>query len=1012
MNKTITKAFLSLSMCLCYTAGNVSNIHAASLNTSGVKTEYEMLELQRNKGNSGSSNILSNGDFEQGSKRWTIKNDAVITNEKDSNENKGFTHSQYYGVVKGADSTLSQKITVSSNKNYAAQARVKIGHAGESVRFVVYDDSNTLFKESVVGYDESLKGTYQTVNININSENYTQLNVALIGVNGDVCVDNVIFTPFTSKGIMDPGVVEDGDFINRSNRWKTTGDGKIQKHEGNDSGYLLSWSGNASVYQEVSLKPNTEYTLKADVLIAKAGAYGFLAVKTPNVENLNPAVEKTVKCTKDQEWTWQQVELKFNSRNNTSVSVCFLKWLDNADRNQNNATFMSQMIVDNVELVEGKSEVQEVEDENYTVLWADEFNGNQKNTDSNGLDVDNWGYELGCVRGVEQQHYVKDNANVHINDGKLVLEVTDRKKEDQYKNPRGNRQVIYNSGSVRTHGKREFLFGRIEVLAKLPKGQATFPAFWTLGADFTLDGSINGDQGDGWPMSGEIDIMESIGNPNVVYETLHYNNGSGNGNDDGKYAGNGKTTAITTPGRVIDGEVYHVYGINWSAGKMEWYIDDQIVRSVDYSDDPAALKALDRPQYIQLNFATGGNWPGDAGKNLAGQQFKVEYAYYAQNEKQAASAKKYYENTVSVNAKDMIIKKGTEADLLKNVTLKAGSDKVNVDDYTIDYSIDNEHMFTTSPDLTDESTSNDEARTRVDCLVRTNDPKEIAKLPAGEYNLHISAMHKSKPSVRKTVKLTIVASADYTKLTKAVNKANALDKSLYKDFSKVEDALNNVKYDLDITKQSEVNAMTKALEDAMAGLEYKDADYTKLNEAVNKAKSLDKTLYVDFSAVEDALDNVKYDLDITKQSEVNAMTKTLEDAMAGLEYKDADYTKLNEAVNKAKSLDKTLYVDFSAVESALNNVKYDLDITKQSEVDAMTKALEDAVAKLEKKITIDTTDKTDPKPSDKNDQKPSDKSDSKTDTTVKTGDTTNVLPMFISVIVTLLGIFLLKRKKA
>lgn len=54
----------------------------------------------------------------------------------------------------------------------------------------------------------------------------------------------------------------------------------------------------------------------------------------------------------------------------------------------------------------------------------------------------------------------------------------------------------------------------------------------------------------------------------------------------------------------------------------------------------------------------------------------------------AASAKKYYENTVSVNAKDMIIKKGTEADLLKNVTLKAGSDKVNVDDYTIDYSIE------------------------------------------------------------------------------------------------------------------------------------------------------------------------------------------------------------------------------------------------------------------------------------------------------------------------------------
>ena len=55
---------------------------------------------------------------------------------------------------------------------------------------MVYDDSNTLFKESVVGYDESLKGTYQTVNININSENYTQLNVALVGVNGNVIMDD------------------------------------------------------------------------------------------------------------------------------------------------------------------------------------------------------------------------------------------------------------------------------------------------------------------------------------------------------------------------------------------------------------------------------------------------------------------------------------------------------------------------------------------------------------------------------------------------------------------------------------------------------------------------------------------------------------------------------------------------------------------------------------------------------------------------------------------------------
>ena len=61
--------------------------------------------------------------------------------------------------------------------------------------------------------------------------------------------------------------------------------------------------------------------------------------------------------------------------------------------------------------------------------------------------------------------------NVYVKDGQLVLQVTNRDKEDQYKNPRGNRQVIYNSGSIRTHGKREFLYGRIEMKAKLPKGK-------------------------------------------------------------------------------------------------------------------------------------------------------------------------------------------------------------------------------------------------------------------------------------------------------------------------------------------------------------------------------------------------------------------------------------------------------------------------------------------------------------------------------------------------------------
>lgn len=514
-------------------------------------------------------------------------------------------------------------------------------------------------------------------------------------------------------------LIKNGGFeTNKGQYWSTTGDGQITDypgaaHNSKVCGLLPSFSKNASVYQTLSLEKNKEYKVTAKVLSADAAAQAIVAIKTPNVENLNPAIEQAI--TFNEAWQYQDLTFTFNSGENSEVALAFIKWTESTE----NATYKSQIYIDDVTLSQIGTETTP-NDEKYEVIWKDEFDGTGA-IDNNGLDNSKWGYELGCIRGVEQQHYTKDKENVHVDDGKLVLEVTDRAKESQYKNPRGDRQVIYNSGSVRTHGKQDFLFGRIEVLAKLPEGQATFPAFWTLGSDFTLDGSINGDQGDGWPLSGEIDIMESIGDPNFVYETLHYSDtnkpGYTPGADNGKYAGNGKGSKITTPGVVIDGETYHVFGINWSEGKMEWYIDDQIVRSVDYSDDPAAKAALDRPQYIQLNFATGGNWPGDAGSNLAGQTFKVEYAYYAQNQEQKAAAEKYYANTAALNVKDLSMVEGVVPDLLNEATLTAGSELVDLSEYTIDYSIDNEHMFTTNPDLNDNSQSNDQNQTKVECLI-------------------------------------------------------------------------------------------------------------------------------------------------------------------------------------------------------------------------------------------------------------------------------------------------------
>ena len=191
--------------------------------------------------------------------------------------------------------------------------------------------------------------------------------------------------------------------------------------------------------------------------------------------------------------------------------------------------------------------------------------------------------------------------------------------------------------------------------------------------------------------------------------------------------------------------------------------------------------------------------------------------------------------------------------------------------------------------------------------------------------------------------------ADYTKVDEAIAKANALNKDDYKDFSAVESAINAVVRDKNITEQSEVDAMAKAIEDAIAALQYKDADYTKVDAAIDKANALKKDEYKDFSGVEAAVKAVVRGKNITEQNEVDAMAKAIENAIAVLQYKDADYTKVDEAIAKANALNKDDYKDFSGVEAAINAVVRGKNITEQSEVDKMAKAIEDAIAALEKK---------------------------------------------------------------
>ena len=128
------------------------------------------------------------------------------------------------------------------------------------------------------------------------------------------------------------------------------------------------------------------------------------------------------------------------------------------------------------------------------------------------------------------------------------------------------------------------------------------------------------------------------------------------------------------------------------------------------------------------------------------------------------------------------------------------------------------------------------------------------------------------------------------------------------------------------------------------------ADYSAV-EAAMAAIPTDLTVYTDESvaALNTAVDGVVRGKAFVSQANVNAMAQAIEDAIAALQYKDADYTKVDAAIAKANALNKDEYKDFTAVEAAVNAVVRDKNITEQSEVDAMAKAIEDAIAALEKK---------------------------------------------------------------
>ena len=233
--------------------------------------------------------------------------------------------------------------------------------------------------------------------------------------------------------------------------------------------------------------------------------------------------------------------------------------------------------------------------ENYaglTLVWQDEFEGT-------ALKSANWTHEIGGSGwgNNELQYYQEQNTSVE--NGMLIIKA---KKENV-----GGKS--YTSSRIITQGKKAFKFGRIDIRAKLPKGQGMWPALWMLGSNISTLG---------WPKCGEIDVMEMIGgtgNDSKVYGTVHWDNG-------GNHAQYGGNKALT--GGKIFADEFHVFSIVWDASFITWYLDDVKFHVIDITPD--GLSELRGESFFIFNVAVGGNWPGNPDGSTAFPQFMaVDY---------------------------------------------------------------------------------------------------------------------------------------------------------------------------------------------------------------------------------------------------------------------------------------------------------------------------------------------------------------------------------------------------
>jgi hypothetical protein len=227
------------------------------------------------------------------------------------------------------------------------------------------------------------------------------------------------------------------------------------------------------------------------------------------------------------------------------------------------------------------------------LVWQDEFN-------EASLSTANWTHELGngCSIGLcgwgnnELETYSDAPENIRLEDGKLIITARDEGSS-------------FTSARIKTQDKVEVQFGRIDVRAKLPKGQGIWPAIWMLGENITEVG---------WPACGEIDIMELVGHqPAQTHGTVHYDNN-----------GYQQSTGSTALSSGDFSEKFHVFTIVWDYNVITWYVNNKEFKT--FRNTNIASYPFNKPFFFIMNVAVGGNWPGPPDETtIFPQEMRVDY---------------------------------------------------------------------------------------------------------------------------------------------------------------------------------------------------------------------------------------------------------------------------------------------------------------------------------------------------------------------------------------------------